>query len=184
MNKIVLLFLAFSMLASHGCLSLFKKQTSEKGLFEIEMSTLEPDQFPDYINQLQKISQKTGNRSDKKRVCFYIAKACVFHKNPTPDYKMALHHFEAYLKLDKSTNPENNILNWINLLNRLIKQTTEMEQTKIKMQLSERQNQILYENIKKQDMLIQQLEKKIKKLDSLYFQIERKKKKNNQPKKK
>jgi DNA polymerase III delta prime subunit len=166
MKKYFIPFLIVNTIFLCSCASLFKKRNMpNQELLKIEISTLAPDQFNDYISQLSEIVKKSESDYHKRLAHLYIARALVYHRNPSIQYDRAFESFNEYLKLESDQNQKDEIMSWIYLLNRL---------SKLKAG-----NQILAKQINDQAKTIQQLEIKIKRLDSLYFEIEKKKKKNN-----
>ncbi|MCK4944007.1 MAG: hypothetical protein KAS65_10535 [Candidatus Aminicenantes bacterium] len=180
MKKYFIPFLIVNTIFLCSCASLFKKRNMpNKGLLKIEISTLAPDQFNDYIFQLSEIAKKSESDYQKRLAHLYMARALVYHRNPSIQYDRAVERFNEYLKLESDQNQKDEIMSWIYLLNRLSKLKAELEEVKRKIPSLNLENQILTKQINDQAETIQQLEIKIKRLDSLYFKIEKKKKKNN-----
>ena len=180
MKKYFIPFLIVNTIFLCSCASLFKKRNMpNKGLLKIEISTLAPDQFNDYIFQLSEIAKKSESDYQKRLAHLYMARALVYHRNPSIQYDRALENFNKYLKLESDPKQKDEILCWINLLEHLKELKAEVKYLKLIMTTLREENQILSQQVKDQAETIQQLEIKIKRLDSLYFKIEKKKKKNN-----
>lgn len=163
-----------------NCTSIFKKRnTVNKGLMEIDITTLEPDQFSDYISQLNEYVQNSKSDPERKQACLKIAFACIYHRNPLIRYDLALEHFNKYLKFEPAQENSDEIINWINLLEQLKMLELELKTIIEKFALLKEKNQDLILQTTNQAKIIKQLENKINKLDALYFKIEKKKKKNN-----
>ncbi len=166
MRKYFIPLLIVNAILLSSCASLFKKRNvSNQVLLKIEISTLAPDLFNDYIFQLNEIAKKSESDYQKRLAHLYMARALVYHRNPSIQYDRAVESFNEYLKFESNQNQKDEIMSWIHLLNHL---------SKLKAL-----NQNLAKQVKDQAKTIQQLEIKIKRLDSLYFKIEKKKKKNN-----
>ena len=177
--KIMKVFLALLILLNmEGCLT-FRKHSPAREMFKIDLSTLEPEYFSDFIVKLWETIDSSKNMDEKKTGLLYIARACTHHRNPDPDYEKALYFYLEYMKLWNDRTSDDDILDWIKILNHVKKQRIEMEEIKKEIILSNKKNKILFEDIRKKDVAIKELEAKIRKLDSLYFQIEQKKKKKN-----
>ncbi len=180
MKKYFIPFLIVNTILFYSCASLFKKRNvSNQGLLKIEISTLAPDQFNDYIFQLNEIANKSESDYQKRLAHLYMARALVYHRNPSIQYDRAVESFNEYLKLESNQNQKDEIMSWVHLLNHLSKLKAELEDVKRMIPSLGLENQNLAKQVKDQAKTIQQLKIKIKRLDSLYFKIEKKKKKNN-----
>jgi hypothetical protein len=149
------------------------------GLMEINIGTLEPDQFNDYIVQLNEFIQNSKSDKDKKNAYLKTAIAHVYSRNPSIQYDQALINFNEYLKLEPEQDKKDEILSWINLLEQLRILMSRLKDEQEKIVLLKEKNQSLTQQASNQAKTIRQLENKIKRLDALYFKIEKKKKKNN-----
>lgn len=180
MRKYFIPLLIVNAILLSSCASLFKKRNMpNQDLLTIEISTLAPDQFNDYIFQLSEIVEKSESDNQKRLAHLYMARALVYHRNPSIRYDRAVESFNEYLKLESDQNQKDEIMSWVHLLNRLSKSKAELEDLKRKIPTLSLENQNLAKQLNDQAKTIQQLEIKIKRLDSLYFKIEKKKKKNN-----
>jgi hypothetical protein len=159
--------------------SLFKKKVTEPKIFEIQLETLSPDQYPDYVTELKAISQENSNQANIQKAHLLIAEVSVHHKNPAPDYNLALREFELYLKLNPEARQKDKILTWILLLKELIKVKNNNKILQDQIATNSKNLQKLQDVINSQKKKIRKLKSDIKKLDSLYFNIEKKKKKKN-----
>jgi hypothetical protein len=175
--KRILIFL-IAVLFFFGC-SLFKKKATEPDIFAIKIETLSPDQYPDYIAQLKKISQESSNQAEIQKSHLLLATVSIYHKNPSPDYNLALKEFETYLKLNPEADEQDNIQNWILLLKELKKVKNNIAALKDQITIHSKNNRKLKKVISEHEKTIKKLKSDIKKLDSLYFDIEKKKKKKN-----
>jgi len=180
MKKYFLISLLVIMALLSNCTSLLKKRnTVNKGLMEIDLKNLEPDQFGDYLSQLNEYIQNVKSDSDRKQACLKIAFANVYHRNPSIRYDLALENFNKYLKFEPEQKKNDKIINWIHLLEQLKSFKVELKIVTEKLALLNEKNQNLVQQASDQAKTIKQLENKIKRLDALYFKIEKKKKKNN-----
>lgn len=179
MKKTTLCLIFPILLNTVACLTL-KKQSPKTEIFKIDHATLKPDQFSDYIIQLTNAIQSIDKPIARKRGMLLMARACVYHRNPHPDYAKALGCYQEYLNHEKDNESNPDIRNWVRVLSHIQHQKKRLEDMKENLTVIRKKNQILAENIRKQDTIIWKLESKLKKLDALYFQFERKKKKKNQ----
>jgi hypothetical protein len=150
-----------------------------KGLLQIDIKTIKPDQFSDYISQLNEIFQNSSSDSDRKQACLKLAFAHINHRNPVHQYDQALRYFNHYEKLEPDPMKKDDLISWMNLLEQLLSLRTELRNVNMKLSLINEKNQNLAQQANAQAKTIRQLENKIKRLDVLYFKIEKKKKKNN-----
>lgn len=180
MKKYFFVFLLVTTILLSNCTSLFKKpNTVDKGIMEIDLKNLEPDQFDDYLSQLNEYVQNVKSDSDRKQAYLRIAFANIYHRNPSIRYDSALESFNKYLKLEPEQKDKDEIINWIHLLKQLKSFKLEFKIVTEKLALLNEKNQNLVQKVADQAKTIKQLENKIKRLDALYFKIEKKKKKNN-----
>jgi len=176
--RIILVILMVGFIFSN-CISPFKKKVKEPEIFELKIESLPPDQFPEYIVQLKKISQESSDPVIIQKLSLLIAEVSIFHKNPAPNYDLALKEYEKYLKLRPDMNQNDKILNWLTLLRDWKKAKGKINEISDQLTTQIKNNQKLKENLSKQKGIIKKLKSDIKKLDSLYFNIEKKKKKKN-----
>lgn len=159
--------------------SIFKKKVTEPEIFKLKIESLAPDQYQNYISELKKISRESRIQTVKQKSHILIAQVSVYHKNPAPDYDLALEEFEEYLRIRPEMKQKDDILNWIRLLQQMKKIKNEIKVIGDQLDTEKQNSRKLKDMLNEQQKKINKLSSDIKKLDSLYFNIEKKKKKKN-----
>jgi len=187
-NRFIFLVIIAVVLSS-GCCSLFRALGLAPPVFREDFSMLDPEDFPEKIEQLEDISQNHKSMSVRTRALFYIALAHMHYNNPSPDYSEALKYLDEYITLDSSNKDIDEIVAWKSTLHALdssIQEYEKLEKSYAQMKQEyestnknrkDLNNQInaLSQIIEKQKKEIGSLQETIKKLDAVHQEIEKKK---------
>ena len=197
MRRFILLIIIVGFLTS-GCSTLFKKPEVDPPIFQVDISRLPPESYPDRIEQLEEIIQNHENVAMRNRARIHIALIHSHYNNPSPDYAQAittLDNFEAVGSDVEVINEINTCAETLRRLEKLIKDYEKLEKEYALLQQENEQlkqtnerlnkdwqyanqgNTSLNKTIAAQKKEIANLKEKIKELDSLYLEIEKKKKK-------
>jgi tetratricopeptide (TPR) repeat protein len=179
-----------AVLLSSGCCSLFRALGLAPPVFREDFSLLDPEDFPEKIEQLEEISQNHQSMSVRTRAFFYIALAHMHYNNPSPDYSEALKYLDEYIALDSDNKDIDEIVAWKSTLLTLYGSLQEVEklersyaQLKQEYESANKNRDFLNKQIsdlgqmiEKQNKEIGSLQETIKKLDAIHQEIEKKKK--------
>jgi len=129
---------------------------------------LKPEDFSKEIARLGAIT-KRGEQPDHIKVHLQLAKLYSHHKNPNPDYLLALKELESYISHDTEGGKADEIQNWLAVLRRLKMIIDEKNQIAQEHQdTNAKMEQIIKEN--------QDMKKTVEQLESLDIRIEEKRK--------
>lgn len=191
-NQVIIILIMAAVLSS-GCCSLFRALGLAPPVFREDFSLLDPEGFPEKINQLEEIAQSHKSKHVRTRAVFYIALAHLHYNNPSPDYSKALKYLDEYIALDSDNKDIDEIVAWKSTLLTLDSSLREYEKlerdyAQLKQEyesanksankdreLLNKQITDLGQMIEKQKKEISSLEEIIKKLDAVHREIEKKK---------
>lgn len=129
---------------------------------------LKPEDFSKEIARLGAIAKRDG-QPDHVKVHLQLAKLYSHHKNPNPDYLLALKELESYISHDTEGGKADEIQNWLAVLRRLKMIIDEKNQIAREHQdTNAKMEQIIKEN--------QDMKKTVEQLESLDIRIEEKRK--------
>ena len=160
---IKLLIFFFMILAAAGCAQQqLQMHTTPNDII------LKPEDFSKEIARLGAIV-KRGEQPDHVKAHLQLAKLYSHHKNPNPDYLLALKELESYISHDTEGGKADEIQNWLAVLRKLKKITDENNQiTQEHLDTNAKMEQLIKEN--------QDMKKTVEQLESLDIRIEEKRK--------
>ena len=182
-------FVILAVLLSTGGCSLFQALGLAPPVFREDFSSLEPEDFPAKIKELEEISQNHKRMVVRTRALFYIALAHMHYNNPSPDYPKALEYLDEYIARDSENEDIDEIVAWKSTLLALetsLRKYEKLEQSydQLKQEYESanknraslnKQIKDLANTIEKQKKEIGNLQETIKKLDAVHQEIEKKK---------
>lgn len=197
MRRFILLIIIVGFLTS-GCSTLFKKPEVDPPIFQVDISQLPPESYPDRIEQLEQIAANNESVTMRNRARVHIALILIHYNNPSPDYEQAIENLDAFEAVGTDVERINEINTCVAALRRmdtlirnyeklekeyalLQEENDKLRQTNERLnkdwQYANQDKESLNKTIAAQKKEIANLKEKIKELDSLYLEIEKKKKK-------
>jgi hypothetical protein len=84
---------------------------------------ISPDQYPAEIARLEAIILQNPGSSKAWQAHYQLAQIYISHKNPTRNYRKALGNLEVYVSHHPTTADDEDLQNWLAVLNRLQNQS-------------------------------------------------------------